>query len=548
MDPSTSEAHRFPARAVLEVDGHTDTAARALLSPVPDANPVGLEDRGLFERTLRGGADRDTTLGEPISDMSFVASHCWGAPLSLVWTVIEGHLCLFSAADGDLSMMLPPLPLHEGDAGRLGAAIGACFEIMDEANGAGAGTPRSRIEYVSDPVLDRIRAASVPTLSATPMPGDYIYRREALVELAGGDLKAKRKLRSKFLRENPDIETADITPADTDACVELLSLWRAASDRRHEGEANDRLIGVDVLRERDERCARRYLELIDELGLPSMLVRSGGRLVGFTIGEFLTPSMAVVAVEKTHPDVDGTPQFIYSEFCRTRLAGAGEINAGDDWGIDTLRFTKSSYRPSRMLSKTLLARNPISEMGTPEPATVRLLRWKRPAHTKPEAQKVLPTDVRPATTADTDAILEIEAAAFTSPADRFKPQQIRRLIENPRARVAVALRGGSVIGWSVALIRAHRRWRSGRVYSVAVRPEAAGTGAGRALIGSLLNTLEAEGVTRVYLEVRAANAAAIALYTSVGFRPLRTLEGYYTDADGTETDGLRMLRIAGATD
>ena len=75
-----------------------------------------------------------------------------------------------------------------------------------------------------------------------------------------------------------------------------------------------------------------------------------------------------------------------------------------------------------------------------------------------------------------------------------------------------------------------------------------GTGAGRALIGSLLNTLEAEGVTRVYLEVRAANAAAIALYTSVGFRPLRTLEGYYTDADGTETDGLRMLRIAGATD
>ena len=52
----------------------------------------------------------------------------------------------------------------------------------------------------------------------------------------------------------------------------------------------------------------------------------------------------------------------------------------------------------------------------------------------------------------------------------------------------------------------------------------------------------------MYLEVRAANAAAIALYTSVGFRPLRTLEGYYTDADGTETDGLRMLRIAGATD
>ncbi len=520
-----------------------------LLAFVPGATPVRREDRAVFERALRGGAEpTPSPITAPISDMSFVASHCWSEALSLAWTEIDGHLCLFSGADGDLSMMLPPLAIDPRAADRLGDVVSACFEIMDAGNAEGPGTPRSRIEYVSDEMLDRIRSAGGPMLSATPMPGDYVYHRGALVELAGGDLKNKRKLRSKFLRENPEVTTADITPADVPECIELLGLWRSSSDERHEGEANDRLIGVDVLRERDERCTRRYLDLIAhpiaDLSLPSMLVRSGGKLVGFTIGEFLTPSMASVAVEKTHPDADGTPQFIYSEFCRTRLESATEINAGDDWGIDALRFTKSSYRPSRMLSKTLLARNPISEMGTPEPATVRLLRWSRPAHRTPELPEPLPTDVRAATAADAEAILEIEESAFTSPADRFNAPQIRRLIENPRARVAVALRDGVIIGWSAALIRTHRRWRSGRVYSVAVRAEAAGTGAGRALITTLLRSLETEGITRVYLEVRAGNLAAIALYTSVGFRTLRTLEAYYTDADGTETDGVRMIRVA----
>jgi ribosomal protein S18 acetylase RimI-like enzyme len=545
MDTQTTQPHHRPSMtAHRAADRHAESDA--LLAFVPGALPVRREDRALFERALRGvsGSTRPS-ISAPISDMSFVASHCWSEALSLAWTEIDGHLCLFSAADGDLSMMLPPHAIDPAATDRLGDVVSACFEIMDAGNAEGPGTPRSRIEYVSDEMLDLIRASGAPALSATPMPGDYVYRREALVELAGGDLKNKRKLRSKFLRENPEVSTGDITPDDIPECVELLGLWRSSSDERHEGEANDRLIGVDVLRERDERCTKRYLEMIDELELPSMLVRAGGKLVGFTIGEFLTPSMAVVAVEKTHPDFDGTPQFIYSEFCRTRLESAGEINAGDDWGIDALRFTKTSYRPSRMLSKTLLARNPISEMGTPEPATVRLLRWGRPAPSRnPALSTPIPAEVRPATLADADAILAIEEAAFESPADRFKPQQIRRLIENPRARVAVAVRDGAVVGWTVALIRTHRRWRSGRVYSVAVRPESAGTGVGRALIGALLATLGDEGITRVYLEVRATNAGAIALYTSVGFKPIRTLEAYYTNADGTETDGVRMLRVA----
>lgn len=514
-----------------------------LLAAIPDARPVLLSDRAVFELALRGRGSPDAPpLGEPISDMSFAASLCWGEPLSFAWTVLAGHLCLFSAADGDLCLVLPPLPVEPGNAdNHLADAIRACFVVMDEANGLRPGRPRSRIEYVSDEMLLRIRAAeqgSEPPLSVTPMPGDYVYRREALVELAGGDLKSKRKLRSRFLRENPDATTADITPDDIPDCLELASIWRESSDIRHEGEANERLIGVDVLRERDARCTARYLESAAELGLPTMLVRSRGTLVGFTIGEALTPTMASVAVEKTHPDYPGTPQFIYSEFCRTRLASFDEINAGDDWGIDTLRFTKSAYRPSRMLCKHILAREPISEIGLPEPATVRLLARGRPAHQIPEAAVPSATAVRPATRDDAGAILAIEEAAFTATTDRFTARQVRRLLENPRARVAVAERDNAIIGWSVALVRTHQRSRSGRVYSVAVLPQAAGSGVGRALITSLLDSLERDGIERVYLEVRCTNATAIALYTSVGFEPIRTLTAYYG-----EIDGIRMRRV-----
>lgn len=539
---SASAAGLVGGRVSWAADRETP-AHRPALDPV--LRPVVLEDRGLFEGAFAGSR-------EPISDMTFSCALCWADSLELQRAVISDHLCVFSAADGDLSMMLPPMPLWGfggvWDGAAYSRVLGACFEIMDAFNASGPGLGsgprqgpgrgRSRIEYVSDEVLDRIRSAAGTGLSAAPMPGDFVYSRASLVELVGGELKSKRKMRSRFLRENPDVETGPIGSADLDECRALLSLWRTCGDERHEGEANHGLIGVDVLRERDERCTLRYLELIDGLGLESMLVRSAGRLVGFTIGERLTDTMGSVVVEKTHPGFAGTPQFIYSEFCRTRFGGATEINAGDDWGIESLRFAKQSYRPQRMLSKNVLTRQPIPETGAPESATVRLLSHGRPAQGLAHSAEYPSMEIRPATASDTAAMVLVEAEAFADPDDRFTHRQIRRLVANPRARVAVAEHGGEVVGWCVALIRSHRGGRTGRVYSVAVVPALAGRGTGRAMLGWMLDRLEADGIGRVYLEVRAANAAAISLYESAGFVKIRDLPGYY----GNGVDGVRMLR------
>lgn len=503
----------------------------------PDRSPVTLDDEPLFRRAF-------SSLREPISDTTFAICLGWCEALQLSHRVIEDHLCLFSGADSDLTLMLPPLPVTDDAEPKLARCIEQCFAIMDAAN-APDRADHSRIEYVPDEVLIRIQNALPMKLSTTPMPGDYIYPRQAMVDLAGGDLKGKRKLRNRFERENPDITVGPISDADLDDCRALLKHWRTAADQRHEGEANERLIGTDVLRKRDESFTLCLLENIHTLNLETMLVRSAGTLVAFTLGERLTPEQGVIYVEKTHPDFDGAPQFIFSRFCEQNFPDVSEINVGDDWGIESLRYTKTSYRPSRMIPKAMLSRAPVPEIQGVEHNMMRSLRTVPLDPNAPMLTASSGITIRHAVRSDADQIVEIEASAFLEE-DRFSARQIRRLIENPRAVVIVAEESVDnqprIRAWAVALIRTHRRWRSGRVYGVAVAHPAKGRGIGRALVTSLIERLGDAGITRVYLEVRADNTPAMTLYESLGFEPIAILADYYAD----DIHGIRMRRVGEA--
>jgi len=489
--------------------------------------PIRRADRPRFEQALG-------RLREPLSDATFWSLYCWSEALAYGWTELWGHLCVFSLSHGECTMSLGPLPL--GEPGQdTGEALAASFELMERANERGAAGLSAKIHQVSDEIWQMLSRVD-PGLEAAAAPGDYVYPRRALAELDGSGYKNRRKLRSRFLRDYPGASTAPIGPGDVGACGDLLDVWRSSADQKQEGVANEDLVGVDELRRCDRLSTLRYLDLAAEGLLPSMAVRSGDELLGFTIGEWTSPMMASVAVEKTAPGVVGAPQFIYSAFCATALADASEINAGDDWGIASLRYTKESWRPSRMLRKWSVART--GALPAMDRAIVHRLVFSRPAPAP------LPEEaagaVRNATRADLSSVIEVERLAFAAEGDRFSRAQVRRLIDNPRARVGVALDGaGDIVGWCVALIRSHSRWDSGRVYSVAVRPDAAGRGTGRRLLAWMLASLEEAGVERVYLEARAENRPAIALYNSAGFVPIRTLPNYYGDADG-----VRMRRIA----
>jgi len=69
------------------------------------------------------------------------------------------------------------------------------------------------------------------------------------------------------------------------------------------------------------------------------------------------------------------------------------------------------------------------------------------------------------------------------------------------------------------------------VLLVVVDPAQRRRGIGRGLTMALTRGLHALGAARVLLEVRAENAAAIALYTGLGFAEIARRRSYYRDGD-----------------
>ena len=66
---------------------------------------------------------------------------------------------------------------------------------------------------------------------------------------------------------------------------------------------------------------------------------------------------------------------------------------------------------------------------------------------------------------------------------------------------------------------------------IAVAPEARGQGLGRQLLEACQAALAAEGMSRLFLEVRASNTYARQLYRQCGWRPCGERPGYYADGE-----------------
>ena len=153
-------------------------------------------------------------------------------------------------------------------------------------------------------------------------------------------------------------------------------------------------------------------------------------------------------------------------------------------------------------------------------------------------QTLLPVVVRKADRNDVAAALELEKACFT-PSVRLKKRQLQYLQQRRSAIFLVAEQGEAVVGEGVALVRQHKQGKSGRIYSLAVRPEARGQKVGQRLLEAMVEALADRGVSRVYLEVKAENAGAIRLYERAGFKPIGALPDYY----GSGEDGIHMMRV-----
>src|SRR5690606_17490887 len=155
--------------------------------------------------------------------------------------------------------------------------------------------------------------------------------------------------RSRFLREHT-VWTEPLVPERVPDCLELLHAWRAAADAHDtSGDA-----AVASRRSWEVQATEQALLFYPELDLTGMVLWADGRLVGFTLGQPLSPRQASIVIEKAERSCVGAAQYIFSEFCRQYWHAYPECNAGDDWEIPSLAWTKESYRPLYRLRKWVL--------------------------------------------------------------------------------------------------------------------------------------------------------------------------------------------------
>jgi hypothetical protein len=170
---------------------------------------------------------------------------------------------------------------------------------------------------------------------------DYIYSVEALTELRGKKLQAKRNHINRFSAEYPDWYTVPVTPDNIALCRELDRQWKSCRDE------------VQAVESEDVALERAFAHF-GELEMDGLLLSDGSRMVAFSIGTRMNDEYYDVHFEKALPDVDGAYAVINREFSRMvaeKYPTLRFLNREDDMGLEGLRRAKESYQPALVLTK-----------------------------------------------------------------------------------------------------------------------------------------------------------------------------------------------------
>ena len=123
-----------------------------------------------------------------------------------------------------------------------------------------------------------------------------------------------------------------------------------------------------------------------------------------------------------------------------------------------------------------------------------------------------------ATPAHAAAMAAIHEASFPS-GERWTAEALATLVSQPGCFARLDPEGGFVLARVAA--------DEAEILTLAVAPERRRRGIARALVGEARAVAAAMGAPHMLLEVAADNAAALALYGSLGFSPVGRRRGYY---------------------
>ena len=122
--------------------------------------------------------------------------------------------------------------------------------------------------------------------------------------------------------------------------------------------------------------------------------------------------------------------------------------------------------------------------------------------------------------ADAEDVSKIEAEAFSRP---WSKKGFLDAINQENTIFLIAEENEKILGY----VGMYVSLDEGEITNVAVAPEARRQGVGQALIEKMKQEAETKSVTRIILEVRVSNDAAIRLYQRNGFVNCGIRKGFY---------------------
>lgn len=136
---------------------------------------------------------------------------------------------------------------------------------------------------------------------------------------------------------------------------------------------------------------------------------------------------------------------------------------------------------------------------------------------------------------DLKGVIEIENQVYTHP---WTLGNFRDSIQAGH-RCVMLTYGEMLIGYAVVLIAAEEA----HLLNLTVAAQWQRKGYGRALLLHLLSIAVTDSVRSFFLEVRPSNAAAQALYASIGFKTIGTRRNYYPAYAGREDAIVMELKL-----
>ena len=173
--------------------------------------------------------------------------------------------------------------------------------------------------------------------------GDYIYLTENLSELKGKKLSSKRNHINRFEAEFPDWKYEEITAENLDEVKKMHDLWCEGQDIETRKGLSEETKAVKIV-----------LDNYAALCLSGGLIRAGGRVVAFSVGDRLNSDTFLVHIEKAFGDINGAYPIINREFVRHNCIGYKFVNREDDAADEGLRRAKMSYQPYGIIKKYIV--------------------------------------------------------------------------------------------------------------------------------------------------------------------------------------------------